>query len=238
MSMLARGARSSQPRTRALYQPFRPLLVSWFGERELRMLSGIEESGSAHALVDLALPCGYYLNEILIRLLGKEQVQAPVFAHYALALAKLEQHPEKPEPVLREFELMLLDALGLLPDFANCAEGDTHIHADAQYVFFPGHSTAVLIENPQEHFAIPKKAAAPVMLMDDGETRDEGIKLNGSSLLALQEFDLSSDAVLRDIKPLMKRLLRLQLGDRPLRSRELFAAYTPPPPPPYAGGNE
>lgn len=234
VTTLARGARGSKSRTRTLYQPFRPLLVSWFGERELRILNGIEDSGRAIALADQALSCGYYLSELVMRLLAKEQGMPELFAHYAMALTRLEANPETPELVLREFELLLLDALGLLPDFAHCTTDGTNVSEDKRYVFFPGHSMATAIDTPETQLAIPKKVEPPVMYYGDGETRDEGVKLSGSTLLALEAHDINSEAVLREIKPLMKRLLRIHLGDRPLRSRELFAAFTPPPPPPSA----
>ncbi|MCL4165380.1 UNVERIFIED_CONTAM: hypothetical protein GTU68_009611, partial [Idotea baltica] len=87
--LMAKGARSAKPRTRALYQPFRPLLISWWGDHELRTLTGIEESGASLNLEGAALPCGYYINEIIIRLLAKDQPQPTLFAHYSLALAQL-----------------------------------------------------------------------------------------------------------------------------------------------------
>ena len=90
VGLVARGARSARPATRALYQPFRPLLVSWVGDGDLLTLTGIEESGAPISLEGAALGCGYYLNELVLRLLGKGQPQPALFGHYALALAALE----------------------------------------------------------------------------------------------------------------------------------------------------
>lgn len=232
VSMLAKGARSSKPVTRALYQPFRPLLVSWWGEHELRTLTGIEESGDALVLTGMALPCGYYLNELLLRLLPKEQVQTTLFAHYALALAELAETPDKPEPILRGFEMQLLEALGLLPDFLACESEGNDIDVTAHYQFYPTLNRAVLMPDDLSAMAIPKIKPTEPVYHDDGETIAHGIKVSGKALMALANFNLSEPSVLAEIKPLMRQLLRMHLGDKPLNSRELFASLTPPPPPP------
>lgn len=234
VSLLAKGARSSKPRTRALYQPFRPLLLSWWGNHELRTLTGIEESGQALTLEGSALPCGYYLNEIILRLLAKDQPQSMLFAHYSLALAQLAEQPDKPEPILRTFELQLLEALGLLPDFAHCRHDGESVQADERYLFYPGSNQAILVPEENQHIAIPKKTVPEAVYHADGETLDVGVPVSGRTMLALATFEIDDPDVLREIKPLMRRLLQLHLGDKPLNSRELFSSLTPPPPPPKA----
>ncbi len=238
VSLLAKGARSAKPRTRALYQPFQPLLVSWVGEHELRTLTGIEESGAALHMEGSALPCGYYLNEIILRLLAKDQPYPELFAHYALALAQLSQPSQSPEPVLREFELQLLDALGLLPDFALCRNDGEPIANDERFMFYPGSNQAVLIPEADRHMAIPKKSIPEAVYHTDGETIDVGVSVSGETLNRLAAFDIDHKDTLAEIKPLMRRLLRTYLGDKPLNSRELFAAFTPPPPPPSMQGTK
>ena len=148
LGLVARGARSAKPATRALYQPFRPLLVSWTGEGELRTLTGIEDSGAPLALGGAALASAYYLNELVLRLLGKEQPQPALFAHYALAIASLETDGASAaalETILRTFELQLLETTGLLPDLARCAPGGAPVDAARRYRFDPATATAVPI---------------------------------------------------------------------------------------------
>ena len=159
IGLVARGARSAKSRTRALYQPFRPVLVTWIaGKGDLHTLTGIEESGPALDMSNSALACGYYINELVLRLVGKSQAMPELFAHYALALANLSAVSgigvtgggvagggvagsgvagsgvagsgvagsgvsEDIETILRSFELQLLSALGLLPDFTRLADG-------------------------------------------------------------------------------------------------------------------
>ena len=238
VSLLAKGARSSQPRTRALYQPFRPLLLSWWGDHELRTLTGIEESGQAHKLEGAALPCGYYLNEIILRLLAKDQPQPTLFAHYGLALSELADNPDNLQPVLRRFELQLLDTLGLMPNFAQCRSDGEALEAEERYLFYPGSNQAVLVPTDNEYIAIPKQKVPDAVYHADGETLDVGVPVSGKTLIALAEFDIDDTQVLKEIKPLMRRLLQVHLGDKPLNSRELFSSLTPPPPPPKPKATE
>ena len=232
IALMAKGARGSKPKTRALYQPFRPLLITWWGDSELRTLTGIEESGAALELTGTALPCGYYLNEILLRLLVKDQAQQTLFAHYSMAVSQLADPNNNPEPILREFEMQLLDALGLLPDFAHCTDDGEAIQVDQHYWFYPSSSQAVLDRDETAHLAIPKKKQPDAVLHADGVTVEEGVRISGHTLKALADFDINQPIVLEEIKPLMRRVLRQHLGDQPLNSRSLFASLTPPPPPP------
>ncbi len=231
--LMAKGARASKDKTRALYQPFRPILLSWAGERELRTLTGIEESGPACALEGQSLACAYYLNELLLRLLGKDQPQPMLFAHYAMALALLTEQPDQLELALRQFELQLLEAIGLLPDFANSDVHGQPINPDALYLYYPANARSVLqAEDPDLYIAIPKsKKPAEAVLHSDGLTQDHAVKVSGSTLIGLAEFDLTKAQTLQEIKPLMRRILRLHLGDKPLQSHSMFKAFTPPPPP-------
>ena len=229
ISMMAKGARSAKPRTRALYQPFQPLLVSWFGERELRTLTGIEDSGPAIVLDGSALPCGYYLNELILRLLAKDQPYQELFAHYSLALAQLAEPTQAPEPVLRQFELQLLTALGLLPEFEHCRNDGEAISNEEHYLFYTGSNQAVLVPEVDQHTAIPKKITPEAVYHSDGETLDVGVPVSGETLNRLAAFDIDDKATLKEIKPLMRRLLQVHLGDKPLNSRELFSSLTPPP---------
>ena len=255
VGLVARGARRAAPRTRALYQPFRPLLVSWVGEGELRTLAGIEESGPPVALEGAALACGYYANELVLRLLGKDEPQPELFAHYALALASLaaagggaDATDGALEAALRTFELQLLEALGLLPDLARAAPGGAPIEPGRRYRFHPVAAVAVPLDadagvaEDAAALAIPKRAApaagADAGVHPDGVTPDEGVDVSGRTLLDMAVLDFAAARTREEAKALMRRLVALQLGGRPLRSRSMFEALVPPPPATGADGAE
>lgn len=217
IALIAKSARSSRPAVRALYQPFRPLLLSWVGAGELRTLTGIEESGQGLKFHDVRLACGYYINELILRLLGKDQPQSQVFACYAMALSELEQPAIAYEAVLRTFELQLLDALGVLPNLLQCTPTGEAIVPDREYHYHPANALAVAVE---EGFAKPTGSSASVH--PDGITLDEGVKVHGKTLIAMHHLDFSHEDVLLECRTLMRQILRVQLGDRPLKSRDLF----------------
>ena len=107
VSAIARGGQR-QP----LLQPFRPLWVQWRGRGELRSLGAIEPAGVAYALQGEALYCGLYLNEMLVRLLHRDDAHPEVLEIYSVALAALATRELPVDIILRHFELRLLDAIG------------------------------------------------------------------------------------------------------------------------------
>lgn len=236
IALLARSARNSHPRTRALYQPFRPILLSWVGAGDLRTLTGIEESGQPLSLVDTPLACAYYVNELVLRLLGKDQPQPTVFAHYALALAELAEPGTSAEVVLRTFELQLLDELGVLPNLARCTPDGAPVVPHRYYRYHPANAVAVMTDDT----VCEETASYQVILKEkdrmgegdsrsphihaDGVTPDKGVLVRGATLIALSELNLTDAQVRSEAKTLMRQLLRVHLGDKPLRSRELFDA--------------
>lgn len=234
IALVARSARNSKPRTRALYQPFRPLLLSWVGAGDLRTLTGIEESGEAFDMQDAELACAYYLNELVLRLLGKDQPHPTLFAHYSLAIAQLAEKSLPVQEILRTFELQLLDALGVLPNLAQCTADGSPIDPKREYRYHPANAIAVVTNNvvsesDESVYGIQKEknrmGAGDTRnpgIQADGMTPDEGVLVDGSTLIALAELDLTDLNVLEQAKVLMRQILKVHLGDRPLRSRELF----------------
>ena len=243
IGLVARGARSAKSRTRALYQPFRPVLVTWIaGKGDLHTLTGIEESGPALDMGNSALACGYYLNELVLRLVGKSQAMPELFAHYALALANLSAVSggvtgsgvsgsgvsEDIEVILRSFELQLLSALGLLPDFTRLADG-CKVDRDQSYRYFPENALTILdVSGQTDQKSIMKSGMTTPDTHPDGVTPDKGIKVSGATLHALASLDFSNSTTLAEAKPLMRHVLRTHLGDRPLRSREMFDSLVRP----------
>jgi len=226
VTVYARGARSGK--NRPLYQPFRPLYVAWAGDRDLKTLTGIEASGMPIDFNDTAMACAYYFNELLLRLLPKFVAQPELFGHYLLALQGLEKGEGNTtqerlaslEPCLRVFELALLDAIGVAPEFGYCANDGQAPEGSSRYRFYPSLGRAAeLFEDRPDY--------DPYDIHREGLIRnDAGVEVSGKSLLALAAVDIESDAarqdVLPDVKRIMRPLLRIQLGDRPLKSRKYF----------------
>ncbi|MBK1617465.1 DNA repair protein RecO [Lamprobacter modestohalophilus] len=121
---VAKGAKSA-PRGRsalaALLQPFQPLWLGWVGRGEVKTLTRAEAAAPSIALVAERLYCGFYLNELLIRLLDREDPHEALFVFYQQALADLASEPL--DAVLRRFELRLLEELGYALDLRSDRQG-------------------------------------------------------------------------------------------------------------------
>ena len=200
VGLVARGVRTPKSRLRGELQPFRPLRLSWQGRGELGTLTGVEAAAAGRSLQGTALYSAFYLNELLVRLLIRHDAHPRLYACYQASLENL-AHTQAVEPLLRLFEKNLLQEIGygLLLDH-DAASGEP-VQSEAYYDYH-------LESGP---------------LLVTGRT-GQGFIFQGSSLLALAQDQLSDTNVLRDAKRLMRAALNLYLGDRPLRSRELFVA--------------
>ncbi len=194
---IARGVGGRKSRGgAALLQPFVPLLIAWSGRGEVKSLRRYEAVAPAPPLGGRALYCGFYLNELLLRLTRRGDPNATLFGHYSVTLGALGDE-QRLEPALRQFELRLLESLGVGLVLDREAETGAPIDPEHRY-----------------HYRLEKGAvrARP------GE-RDS---VAGATLLALHR-DAPLDAEgLAEARRFNRRILAHYLGDRPLKSRELF----------------
>lgn len=192
VGVVMRGARSAK---RQAAQLFQPLLVQLAGEGELKTLKGLETAGSLLPLAGHALFSGFYLNELLVRLLQRELPQPELFLAYAQALAELVEQGSSPdvEPVLRRFESLLLEQLGYAIVFDNEGETATPVQPDLWYGYHPEQG---LYRSARGH--------------------------PGWVLLQLAAGEFAGVEARLAAKQILRQALARQLGGRPLKSRELF----------------
>jgi DNA repair protein RecO (recombination protein O) len=116
IALVAKGAKRPSSNFRPVLLPLQPLHVAFGGEGEIRTLKSAEWIGGHVMPTGDALLSGYYLNELLLRLLARDDPHPRLFDAYAAAVAVLaSQHGEALEPALRAFELLLLREIGVLP---------------------------------------------------------------------------------------------------------------------------
>jgi DNA repair protein RecO (recombination protein O) len=156
VGLVARGARAPRSRTRALLQPFRPVLVSWIEKGDLGTLSGIEEAGPPLPLSGEDVFSGWYLNELLLKLVQRHDPHPDLFDDYADALAEL---PVATERALRLFEKRLLAGVGFALDFPDDLAPDSH------YRFLP--DSGAFVVDPGPDAAIQVTGRALNALRDD-----------------------------------------------------------------------
>ncbi len=111
IALVARGARRPRSELRGLLQAFQPLTLSWSGQAEMKTLIKAEWRGGLPLVPASALLCGFYINELLLKLLAREDAHPALFAAYEGVLAELAGGGEQ-APLLRRFEVGLLAELG------------------------------------------------------------------------------------------------------------------------------
>jgi DNA repair protein RecO (recombination protein O) len=114
VAMVARGAKRPRSELRGLLNAFQPLLLSWAGTGELKTLVAAEWRGGMPLPTGAGLLCGFYLNELLLKLLPREDPHPKLWIDYEDALLALTEHstPAEQAATLRRFELRLLSELG------------------------------------------------------------------------------------------------------------------------------
>jgi len=204
---VAKGARGKRKLGGQQLQAFTPLSLSWRGKGDLKNLTAVEASGNRAALQGEKLYIGLYLNELLLRLLPEFVPHERVFERYSTLIAQLSTSADA-EPLLRRFELSLLEEMGYGFDMSSELVENRPIVAGENYYFVPDQG---LIR--ADGFS--------------GHSQQSGFQ--GEHLLAMAEDNYQCLAVRRCAKRLLRSALQAQLGERPLLSRELFRQACLPP---------
>jgi DNA repair protein RecO (recombination protein O) len=123
IALVAKGVKRPTSQFRPVLLPLQPLHLTWGGDAEVRTLKAAQWQGGHVMPTGEALLSGSYLNELLMRLLARDDPHASLYDHYALAVQLLAERADAQQLILRSFELLLLRDIGLLPDLAT--EGNT-----------------------------------------------------------------------------------------------------------------
>lgn len=199
ISVVAKGVRTPRSRIRALLQPFTPLLASWYGKSELMTLGAVEAQGAPIQLRGDCLFSGFYLNELLIRVLHKHDPHPGLYRIYRETLLELQQDCLQ-QKTLRLFEKKLIEELGYGLQLRYDTSGKAFM-ADQHYQFYP-----------EQGFELEQGVGDACKVPT----------FPGRSLLALANEQLDDESSLRDAKRLMRIVLAPLLGSQPLQSRKLF----------------
>ena len=196
-------------RAQRLDLPLQPLHVAFGGDAEIRTLKGAEWIGGQVMPTGDALLSGYYLNELLLRLLARDDAHPQLFDAYAASVAVLaSEHGEAIEPALRTFELLLLREIGLLPALDTETLTLSRLDPDVRYGLVPESGLVALDEE------------------------DDRPALHGWRWVALQRalddpapFHATLREAARDmaeLKPLLRSLLHYHCGVGQLRTRQML----------------
>ena len=208
IAVVARGAKKPSSNFRPVLLPLQPLHIAFGGDAEIRNLKSAEWVGGQVMPTGEALLSGYYLNELLLRLLARDDPHPALFDVYAAAVRLLaSDQPLALQPALRAFELLLLREIGLLPTL------------DAQ--------TGTLAPvDPEQRYTL--RAEGGLVEAGDDDLRGS---LPGAQWLALQQalddpapFHATLELVgdMNELKTQLRALLHYHCGVTTLRTRQLM----------------
>ncbi|MEH6543784.1 MAG: DNA repair protein RecO [Porticoccaceae bacterium] len=227
---VARGARGKHGAKRLYLEPFTPLLVTWRGNSGLKTLVRAESAAQAKpSLLGHTLYLGFYVNELLMRLLAEDDAHEYLYQHYSELLLRLSSsnistsnsatadlvdtdvsnadlsNTSNLEPLLRVFELSLLEEIGYALPLDTDSLSGAPVASDTWYRLIPGDG---LVSVPAH----------------DAASRHE--LFSGAHLLAMAATSYQDNEVRKCAKRLLRLALANQLGNKPLRSREFFESYS------------
>lgn len=197
VGMVARGAKRPRSRLpRSVLEPFQPLRIGFSGAGELLTLVAVEADGAPWKSQPAAVLAGLYANELLVRMLPRQDPHPTLLARYQALLAELAGEVDN-RWMLRRFERDLLAQLGYALVLTRDAETGAAIDPEVEYVYLPD--------------------SGPVRAHGDG-----GIRLLGADLLALDADRPPRAAAMIVVRRLLRTLLREQLGGRELQSTRVL----------------
>ena len=215
LGLVAKGARRPKSAQRVVLVPFQPLSLDWFGRGELRTLKTAEPTVPATPLAGQALLSAFYLNELLLKLTTRDDPHEGLFAAYDGAITALralsrEMKPGErlsPEPVLRRFELSLLQELGYAVQLDREAGTHAPIVAEREYLY-------VVERGP---VAAPGQPTA----VAGSSERADAVRLRGLTLLDLERDRYDDPVTLVQSKALMRLLINHSLNGQELATRAM-----------------
>jgi len=202
VGMVAKGAKRPRSELRGLLHAFQPIALSWAGTTELKTLVKAEWRGGVPLPAGRALLSAFYLNELVLKLLAREDPHPALFDDYEQAIASLagESSAAEQATVLRRFELRLLAELGYALPLTHESDG-TAVDPGARYHY-------AFDQGPRRHASEPG-VRWPVV--------------RGSTLLALARQHYADSETAAEAKRLMRDVLDHYLESRRIESRRIVA---------------
>ena len=200
LAIVARGARRPKSAVRGLLMAFQPLQLNWFGKAELKTLHSAEWQGGQPQLQGMALLCGFYLNELMLKLLHRDDPHENLFIYYQETLQSLATQRDY-AAVLRRFEIRLLQELGYALTLNTEVSSGERIIPDKKYFY--------------------QIEYGPIA--DEGRNGHQiGVQLSGKTLLDMAADNYLDPLTLQQSKTLMRTLINHYLGDQTLHTRQLL----------------
>lgn len=199
VGVVAKGARRQTSLMRNALQSFQPLYVSWGGRSELKTLYEVEWRFGMVPLKGTALMSGFYINELVMKLMLREDPHESLFDVYEELINELSSNDQDIEKLLRRFEKTLLAELGYGLTLTHEINSGVKVERDKVYSYVVG--------------------KGPVLI--NGREKVD-IKIAGKTLLDMSIDDLNDPQTLSQSKLLMRSLLGFYLGNKSLHTRKML----------------
>ena len=202
IGLLARGARRPRSAMRGVLLAFHPLRLTWSASAELGTLMSAEWGGGQASLAGIGLMCGFYVNELLLRLLPRDDPHEALFDAYAEAIARLASgEPRAPahSTILRGFERRMLAELGYAPVLDRDAANGAQIDAT-------------------KHYAYEAERGPVETRRSDGDS-----VISGRTLLDMAADNYDNSRTREEARHLMRALITERLGGQTLHTRAVLS---------------
>ena len=197
LAVVAKGSRGAKSKLRGILRPFLPLQLSWFIRSDLGTLTGAEMNGAPLSLSGDALLSGYYVNELILKLLHRHDPQPEIFAAYSRTIERL-AGSQNVAPYLRQFEIELLRILGYALNLDHDTETTEPLRPQQQY------------EYRVEQGLVPVS------------DRDGPMVFRGAEIDAIRNQQFADPAVLKNAGSLLRNVIAYHLDGKELKSRKVL----------------
>ncbi len=197
LAVVARGSRGAKSKLRGILRPFLPLQLSWFIRSDLGTLTGAEMNGAPLSLSGDALLSGYYVNELILKLLHRHDPQPEIFNAYSRTIERLAGSQDV-APYLRQFEIELLRILGYALNLDHDTETTEPLRPQQQY------------EYRVEQGLVPVS------------DREGPMVFSGAEIDAIRNQQFADPAVLKNAGSLLRNVIAYHLDGKELKSRKVL----------------
>lgn len=220
VALVAKGAKKPSSNFRPVLLPLQPLSLTWTqsattanaaaSASDIHTLKGAEWVGGHIMPTGDALLAGIYLNELLLRLLAREDPYPALFDAYRGVVRVLASaHGDALEPVLRSFELLLLREIGLLPALDAQTLTCQPLQAHARYALMA--DAGLYATGPRERASL---SGAQWQALQQA--------LGSAQPFTALLHACAAAAVAQALKPQLRALLQYHCGSPLLRTRQLM----------------
>jgi len=202
VGLIAKGAKRKHSVVAGLLQPFQRLQIAWSGKGELMTMTAVEPDTIAYSLKNKKFIAGFYVNELIIRMLHQHEAHMDLFFAYDATLSALADPERNEQETLRIFEKRLLKSIGYGLVLDHDVQSGCVIELDSEYYY--------------------RADQGPIQ---NTPATSDYIRISGQTLSAIDKECMNTEKILREAKQLMRYVLQKHLGSRPLASKKLYQSY-------------